>query len=143
MVSARFSGLCVLALLLAPSFASADEDPPAVVAQRRIEKGLVQPLVQKERERSRFSRAMMPPQERRVRVTQTVPVVDGNGRSYLTFAIDVRRGPTWHDNEVVGCAYLQTGALFVKSGDAYRPAAILLGKALDAVPNVCTPATRA
>ena len=138
MLSARWFGLCVLALLLVPSSASAD-DPPAAVVQRRVEKGLVEPLVQKEKERSRFSRARMPPQERRVRVTQAAVTLDANGRAYMAFAIDVRRGTEWHDNEVVGCAYPQSGALFVKRGAEYRPADILLGKDVDVAANVCAP----
>jgi len=110
------------------------------VVQRRVEKGLLEPLAQKEKERSRFSRARMPPQERRVRVTQAAVTLDASGRAYMAFAVDVRRGTEWHENDVVGCAYPQTGALFVKHGDAYRPAEILLGKDVDVAPNVCTPA---
>jgi hypothetical protein len=108
--------------------------------QRRVEKGLVEPLAQKEKERSRFSRARMPPQERRVRVTQAAVALDASGRAYMAFAVDVRRGTEWHENDVVGCAYTQTGALFVKRGDEYRPAEILLGKDVDVASGVCTPA---
>ncbi len=139
MVSAKWFGLCVFALMLGPASASAD-DPPAAVVQRRVEKGLLEPLAQKEKERSRFSRARMPPQERRVRVTQAAVTLDASGRAYMAFAVDVRRGAEWHENEVVGCGYTQTGALFVKRGDAYRPAEILLGKDVDVASNVCTPA---
>lgn len=139
MVSARWFGLWALALLLLPSAASAD-DPPAAVVQRRVEKGLLEPLAQKEKERSRFSRARMPPQERRVRVTQAAVTLDASGRAYMAFAVDVRHGTAWHENDVVGCAYTQTGALFVKRGDEYRPAEVLLGKDVDVAPNVCTPA---
>ena len=139
MFSARWFGLCVLALLLVPSSASAD-DPPAAVVQRRVEKRLLEPLAQKEKERSRFSRARMPPQERRVRVTQTAVTLDANGRAYMAFAVDVRRGTEWHENDVIGCAYPQTGALFVKRGAEYRPAEILLGKDVEVAPHVCSPA---
>ena len=132
--------LCVLALLLVPSSASAD-DPPAAVLQRRVEKGLLEPLALKEKERSRFSRARVPPQERRVRVTQATATLDGKGRAYMAFAVDVRRGTRWHENDVVGCGYTQTGALFVKRGDEYRPAEILLGQAVDIAPGVCTSAS--
>jgi len=142
MVSTRWSGLCVLAFVLAPSLvpspASAD-DPPAVVVQRRVQKGLLEPLAQKEKERSRFSRARMPPQERRVRVTQAAATLDASGRAYLAFAVDVRYRSEWRQNDLVGCAYLQTGALFVKQGDDYRAAEILLGKDADVAPGVCAP----
>ena len=139
MVSARWFGLCVLALLLVPSSASAD-DPPAAVLQRRVEKGLLEPLAQKEKEQSRFSRARMPPRARRVRVTQAAVTLDASGRAYMAFAVDVRRGSEWQENDVVGCGYPQSGALFVKRGDAYHPAEILLGKDVDVAANVCTPA---
>ena len=111
-----------------------------MVVQRRVEKALLEPLARQEKERSRFSRARMPPQERRVRVTQATPTPDASGRAYLPFAVDVRRGAEWHQNDVVGCAYPQTGALFVKRGDEYRPAEILLGKDVDVAPSVCTAA---
>ena len=56
-----------------------------------------------------------------------------------TFAIDVRWGSEWRENDVVGCAYLKNGDLFVKRGEEYRPAAILLGKACDGgVAESCT-----
>ena len=102
--------------------------------------GLLEPLAQKEKERSRFSRAVLPPQVRRVRVTQAAAALDTSGRAYMTFAVDVRRGSEWQQNDVVGCAYTQTGALFVKRADEYWPAELLLGKAVAVAPNVCTPA---
>lgn len=108
--------------------------------QRRVEKGLLEPLAHKEKERSRFSRARMPPQERRVRVTQTAVTLDASGRAYMAFAVDVRRGTEWHENDLIGCGYTQTGALFVKRGDAYRPAESLLGKDVEVAPDVCAPA---
>jgi hypothetical protein len=103
----------------------------------------VKPLAEKEQERSRFSRARIPPRERRVRVTQAATTVDKNGRDYVPFAIDVRYGDEWTENDIVGCAYPKTGALFVKRGDDYRPAEILLGKSVDAAPGVCVAAKRA
>lgn len=59
---------------------------------------------------------------------------------YMTFAVDVRYGSTWHENDVVGCAYPQTGALFVKRGDEFRPADVLLDHNVDVVAGVCAPA---
>ena len=58
----------------------------------------------------------------------SVPLdLDASGRAYMGFAVDVRRGAEWHENDVVGCGYTQTGALFVKRGDESRPE-VLLGK---------------
>ena len=78
-----------------------------------------------------------------MRVTQTAVTLDASGRPYIAFAVDVRRGAEWQDNDVVGCGYPQTGALFVKRGDGYRPAEILLGKDVEVAPSVCTPAKAA
>jgi len=136
MSSAKWLVLSALVLSLVPSLASADETP-AGAAKRRVEEGLVKPLAEKESERSKFSRARMPPAERRVRITQATTGVDKSGREFLPFAIDVRWGSEWRENDVVGCAYLKNGELFVKRGEEYRPAAILLGKSVDAVPGVC------
>ncbi|WP_394844834.1 hypothetical protein LZC95_48280 [Pendulispora brunnea] len=108
--------------------------------QRRVEQALLKPLAEKEKERSRFSRARLPPRERRVRVTEATTTRDASGREYVAFSVDVRFGDQWQENDIVGCAYPQSGALFVKRGDEYRPADILLGKNTDPAPAVCVPA---
>lgn len=70
-------------------------------------------------------------------MTQAAPSRDKNGRAFMTFAVDVRFGQEWHENDISGCVYTESGLLFVKSGDAYRPASFLLGKKVDPVPGVC------
>jgi hypothetical protein len=134
---------CALVLTLVPSFAEADEPSPAAQVQARVEEGLVKPLAEREKSTSRFSRVRMPPRERRARVTQTAPSRDKSGRQFMAFAIDVRYGNEWHENDVVGCAYLGSRDLFVKLGEEYRPAPVLLGQAGDAVPGVCVAARAA
>ncbi len=85
-----------------------------------------------------FSRSRPPPRERRVRVLQTTATLDKNGRPFVPFAIDIRFGADeWRANDVVGCAYTRSGELYVKRGDAYRPASFLLGKNQDPVAGVC------
>lgn len=118
-----------------PSLALADEPTPAQWAAKRVEEGLLQPLAQQEA--NRFSRSRPPPRERRVRVTQAGTSTDKRGRAFVTFAVDVRFGGEWRENDIVGCAYRGSGELFVKRGDQYRPAAFLLGKNLEPVPGVC------
>lgn len=86
---------------------------------------------------SHFSRVRMPPAERRVRVLQVTPTKDSSGRPFMAFAVDVRFGAEWRENDFVGCAYPTSGDIFVKRGDAYRPSAILLGKPADPVAGVC------
>lgn len=72
-----------------------------------------------------------------MRVTQVKPSVDAAGRPFMTFAVDVRFGDEWTKDDIVGCAYLKNGDLFVKRGDDFRSAGILLGKPADPVPGVC------
>jgi hypothetical protein len=130
-------------LSFVPSLASADEPSPADRAKRRVEEGLVKPLTNLGSKR--FSRERPPPRERRVRVTQAAATPDKSGRAFFAFAIDVRFGDEWHENDVVGCVYPGSGLVYVKNGDEYRPAAFLLGKKADPVAGVCeaTPPTRA
>jgi hypothetical protein len=97
----------------------------------------VKPLA--EMEGSRFSRARPAPRERRVRVIEATGTPDKSGRHFVRFAVDVRFGSEWHQNDIVGCAYPGNGELFVKKGDQYRPAAFLLGKNVEPVAGVCEP----
>jgi hypothetical protein len=106
--------------------------------QRRVEDALLKPLADREAKASAFSRARPMPRERRVRVIETTATIDRGGRAFLSFAIDIRRfgDDEWHE-DIVGCAYTKSGDLFVKRGDAYRPASFLLGKKVDPVAGVC------
>jgi hypothetical protein len=128
-------------LSFVPSLALADEPSLVDWARHRVDEGLVKPLA--EQESSHFSRSRPVPHERRVRVIQATTTLDKRGRLFVPFAIDVRYGPVWHENDIVGCAYRGSGELFVKKGDQYRPAAFLLGKNLAAVAGVCEAAPSA
>lgn len=144
MKSLRSLLLLASVLSLVPSFASADEPPPAAQVQKRVEDGLLKPLAEYERSASRYSRARPVPHERRVRVTQTSASLDKAGRPFMAFAVDIKFGDgEWRADDIVGCAYTKSGELFVKRGDAYRPAAFLMGKNVDAVPGVCQAAAPA
>ncbi len=130
--------MCAFVLSFVPSLAWADEPSVVTWAKQRVDAGLVRPLAEQEHDRRGFSRSRPPPRERRVRVTQATPVHDKSGRTFVPFAIDVRFGKSeWHENDILGCVYRGSGALFVKVGDGYRPAAVLLGKEVDPVPGVC------
>ena len=102
--------------------------------RQQVEEGIVKPLG--ERYGSRFSRERPPPRERRVRVLEDTVTADTAGRKFVPFAVDVRYGDEWKE-DILGCVYEGSGQLFVKRGDAYRPAAFLLGKKAEPVPNVC------
>lgn len=120
--------LLLLALSCSSLLASAAfADPPkddAVVAV--VKKAFLAPLAKREAERSRFSRAAMPPSEKRVRVLQTG--VDARGKRFVAFAVDER----YFDNEWneghTGCVYTDDNAVFVKRGDDFRAAAEFAGQ---------------
>lgn len=119
-------------------------EPPAADAkgvEALVRRELVEPLKAKELKQSRFSRARLPPQVRRVRVLDDSPRHDSAGRAFFTFAIDARHGfealeedgeASWRKAAITGCAYPDTQEVFVKSGDRHRPAAFLLGKKVKA-----------
>ena len=132
---------CAFVLSFVPSFARADESL-IEWAQRRVEQGLIKPLAEREGG-SRFSRGRPMAHERRVRVLQATALVDKSGRQFVSFAIDVRFGGEWQQNDITGCVYRGSGNLFVKRGDQYRSAAFLLGKKADPVAGVCEPAPAA
>ena len=131
--------LCAFGLSCVPSPASADEPSLVDWAQRRVEDGLVKPLAQVET--ISFARVRPAPHERRVRITATTATPDKSGHPFVSFAVDVRFGAAeWRANDQVGCVYKGSGDLFVKVGNAYRPAAFLLGKNLAPVAGACEPA---
>jgi hypothetical protein len=136
--SLRTLVVCASVFSFVPVLASADEESLTSWAQRKVDEGLIKPLAALRT--PTFSRARQPPRERRVRITQGTASADKDGRSFVPFAVDVRFGTEWRENDIVGCAYTGSGSLFVKVGDEYRPAAFLLGKDLQAVAGACEPA---
>jgi hypothetical protein len=124
-------------LSFVPSLASADEPSLAEWTQHRVEAGILKPLAEREGKRSRFSRARPMPHERRIRITAAALTPDKQGRGFVSFAVDVGFGGDWQENDIVGCAYRASGELFIKQGNAYFPAALLLGKRVDPVTFVC------
>jgi hypothetical protein len=108
-----------------------------------VKKQLLTPLKRSEEKRSKFSRARMPPAERRVRVLDEAPVKDREGASFVGFAVDERYAlggseDDWNKDDIVGCLYPTSGEIFVKVGDTWRPAAHIVGKKVKAAPeHVC------
>lgn len=134
------ASLFAFAVSLVPSLVLADEVNLVDRTQHIVEDGLLKPLAAQESHYSRFSRGRPVPHERRLRVTQTSAAFDKSGRSFLSFAVDIRYGGSggeWRENDIVGCAYTQDGKLFVKMGDEYRPASVMLGKDEAPVTGVC------
>lgn len=128
-------------LSVVPSLATADEPSLVEWTQQRVEASILKPLA--ERTGSRFSRSRPPPHERRIRVTQARLSRDPQGRDFVPFAVDVRFGTgAWERDDIVGCAYRATGSLFIKRGDAFFPASLLLGKKVDRVAFVCQAAAQ-
>lgn len=76
-----------------------------------------------------------------MRVLEAELSKDTKGGRFVPFAVDFRFGGSekW-ESEITGCVYQGSAKLFVKVGNAYRPAAFLLGKDLAPVPGVCAAA---
>lgn len=111
-------------------------DPLEAWARGRVQVELLTPLTQKEANRPRFSRALPPPAERRVRILFTTTLRDARGRSFVPYATDARHGERWSES-YRGCVYEKTGQVLVSVGPEYRPAAYLLGKNVEPVPGAC------
>jgi zona occludens toxin (predicted ATPase) len=129
-----------------PSEAKSTE---ANAAEALVSRELIGPLAAKERNVSRFSRARLPPQDRRVRILDEQPRKDAQGSAFVRFAIDARHGiyaraaddeSRWRLATITGCVYVDRNQVFVKNGDEYRAAAFLLGKNLKAAAeSTCQP----
>jgi len=116
-----------------------------------VDKRLVKPLAQKEAGRSRFSRGYIPPLARRVRIPDGERSTDGGGAEFVAFAVDERSGVfasqaaddsrRWRKDVIVGCVYLARDEIFIKRGDKFFAAGLLLGqKTAAADDTVCRPA---
>ena len=138
-------------LTLTSSLASAGSkaaEPKTAVAL--VTDQVVQPLAAKDDKQSKFSRARLPPSERRVRVLDEQPQQDSTGETFVTFAIDTRHGwggekgeSAWTKAAITGCAYPSRGEVFIKRGKAFHPAAAAVGKKTKAAPEAtCRGATQ-
>lgn len=121
------------------NLASAGSSAPPKAATL-VTQQLIQPLVAKERARSKFTRARPAPSERRVRLLDTKPQQDSAGDAFLTFAVDARH--SWADDEsswtkaaITGCVYPDRGEVFIKRGNGYHPAKAAIGKKTKRAPD--------
>ena len=139
--------------LLSPTARRASATPPdaEAAAAAVVEKQLVKPLGEKEARRNRFSRSYIPPQARQVRVLDGERATDGRGAAFVAFAVDERsevfvpRGAAddvrrWRKDAIVGCVYPAQGTVFIKRGDKFFAAGLLLGQKTAASDTVCRPA---
>lgn len=137
-------------LVLTSSLASAGANAEPKSAVALVTERVVQPLVAKEREQSKFSRARLPPAERRVRLLDETSQQDSAGETFVTFAIDARHGwgddddeASWTKAAITGCVYPSRGEVFIKRGKAFHPAAAAVGKKTKAAPEAtCREATQ-
>jgi hypothetical protein len=119
----------------------------AKTALALVSHDLIEPLAVKETSRSKFSRARLPAQERRVRILDDHARKDARGVAFVRFAVDARHGyqaddeSKWRRDAITGCVYLDRSQVFIKQGNQFRPAAFLLGKNLKpAAETTCQPA---
>jgi len=106
-----------------------------------VEAALLKPLANREDARSRYSRVRMPPAARQVRVLEGQPETDPQGRTFVRFAVDEKRFAEWDRNAMVGCAYPDDGAVFIKRGQRVQSAAQYLGQGGPSATTECTAAT--
>lgn len=137
----HLAALLSSSLLVASWSTSAVADSPSVatLAEARVREALLVPLAKKEESRSKFSRARLPPRERRTHVVAESWLRDGRGRGFVPFVVEVRYGEDWRE-DVRGCVYEGNGPVYVAVGDEHRRAEHLLGKKTPAVPGVCVEA---
>jgi hypothetical protein len=118
-----------------------------------VETQLLKPLAEREARRSRFTRASIPPRVRQVRVLDRERSTDGRGAEFAPFAVDERSvvfarqvaddSTRWRKDAIVGCVYPLRGEIFIKRGDKFFGASLLLGKkTLAADEMVCRPEPR-
>lgn len=103
-----------------------------------VQAQLVKPLTAKEERRNVFSRAYIPPQERRVRILDQDRSTDTRGAEFVPFAIDEHSGRfsrkvadasrLWRKDVIVGCVYPGRDEIFIKRGDKFFGAGMLLGR---------------
>lgn len=126
-----------------PTLALADEVADVTA---RIQSEVVKPLTSTGRKVSKFSRVARPPTSFTAKLVSKTPSTDADGKTFYSFAVDRRDWNYDFDEDVAkkeapkpaytGCAYVN-GDVYVKQGDTFRPAAILAGKRVSPVANVC------
>jgi hypothetical protein len=124
--------LVLISALLSSAVARPARADEGTWVATRLENEVVKPLAEREAQPPRFARIMNVPMERKVRVASSGPWRDSRGNAYLTFSVDARplgSSLPWRENSLTGCIYLDTGAIYVRSGPRYRPAAFLRGLA--------------
>jgi hypothetical protein len=131
----------------APQQVAVSSTTPKTVAL--VNEKLIQPLAHKEENQGKFSRARLPPAERRVRIVDDKPQQDSAGAAFFAFAVDARHGwsdqdeANWSKATIVGCVYPDRGEVFIKRGSAFHPAAAAIGKKTKAAAErTCQAATR-
>ena len=116
--------------------AGRDADP-AAVAVATVVSAVLTPLAHRDERRSKFSRAALPPSQRRARATGS-PQRDATGLAFVPVTVEARYGLMPDDRwrmEVTGCVYVATQEVFIKRGGQHRPAAFLLGKRTPPAPD--------
>jgi hypothetical protein len=119
----------MLAAFFALTSSAADASDPRDTAKTTLDKALTA-LAQREAAQSRFSRAMIPPKTRMVRILDESARRDLRGSAFFAFSIDERRGlqAVVSKDALTGCVYPESGEVFIKRGDSHYPMGLLLGK---------------
>jgi len=128
----------VIALTVAetPRLLAKATDSLVTSANGVLQAKLLEPLQKKDETRSRFSRAVLPPRARRIRIIDNSAQIDAKGHPFVPYAIDESRTTAvdkegteaaWLKDTITGCVYPETGDVMVKRGEVYYASSVLLG----------------
>ena len=147
--SITLASFAVIALTVAetPRLLANTSDGLVTSAKEVLQTKLLEPLQKKDEKRSRFSRAVLPPRARRIRILDNSAQNDAKGHPFVQYAIDESRTITadkegaeaaWLKDTITGCVYPETGDVMVKRGEVYYASSVLLGVQTPIAPaDVC------
>lgn len=127
-------------------------EPPVLTAEAHkhvsalVHEHLVKPMKRADSKRSRFSRGVSMPLERRVRVLASH--TDVTGKHFVRFAIDARPAGSegnddWDRDQLIGCVYVSESQVFVQRGNQYLAADSMLDGDDEPHATACRPAPNA
>ena len=129
------------------SAAGEEYDESLASPESIVEAKLLAPLKKHEEERSRFSRARLPPSLRRVRILNKTPQSDAQGHRFLSFAVDQVHSfkggkqvneASWIKNTIQGCLYPEAQKVLVYWGKNYYDPSVLWGVKTPVISgNIC------
>lgn len=132
----------VLILSLSAAPVLAKNNPSS--SKNIVEEKLILPLKEREAKRSSFSRAVIVPPHRRIRILDKKAQFDRQGDAFFSFAIDHYYGDLdgkntkeaiWMKDAMTGCVYPQIQKVFIAREKAFYEASVLWGARVSEAPD--------